>query len=125
VITVEGEDSGFRPVEEFSELTFDEDLMSVTKVFAKPTPIQSQCWPIILADRDIIGIAKTGSGKTLAFSLPILYHIKHGQRSKKPLMLVLAPTRELAKQTADVCEAAGADSKIKVCSVSLYCCTWV
>ena len=49
--------------------------MSVVKDFDKPTPIQSQCWPIIGSGRDIIGIAETGSGKTLAFSLPALEHM--------------------------------------------------
>lgn len=36
--------------------------------FEKPTPIQSQVWPIALSGRDVVGIAKTGSGKTLAVS---------------------------------------------------------
>ncbi|KAK6917989.1 Helicase, C-terminal [Dillenia turbinata] len=52
--------------------------------------------------RDMIGRAKTGTGKTLAFGIPILdkiirYNVQHG-RGKNPLCLVLAPTRELAKQ---------------------------
>jgi superfamily II DNA/RNA helicase len=47
-----------------------------TAGFARPTPIQSQCWPILLAKRDVVGIAETGSGKTLAFLLPSLLHIK-------------------------------------------------
>lgn len=47
-----------------------------TTGFARPTPIQSQCWPILLAKRDVVGIAETGSGKTLAFLLPSLLHIK-------------------------------------------------
>jgi ATP-dependent RNA helicase DBP3 len=59
-----------------------------TAGFARPTPIQSQCWPILLAKRDVVGIAETGSGKTLAFLLPSLIHIKKtmlasaGQQSK-------------------------------------------
>lgn len=113
----------FRPIYEFSELGFTDDLMSATKGFARPTPIQSQCWPIILCQRDVIGIAVTGSGKTLAFSLPILHHIRDRPRQKNPVVLVLAPTRELAKQTSDVCEAAGAASKIRVrlaCRFTLF-----
>lgn len=53
--------------------------------------------------KDVIGRAKTGSGKTLAFVLPIVETIAverlnrvHGQQ--KPLVLCLAPTRELAQQ---------------------------
>lgn len=34
--------------------------------FVAPTPIQAQCWPILSAGCDLIGIAKSGSGKTLA-----------------------------------------------------------
>eukprot|EP00439_Symbiodinium_sp_Y106_P004361 s6604_g1.t1 len=38
--------------------------------FQQPTPIQAQCWPILSAGHDLIGIAKSGSGKTLAFLGP-------------------------------------------------------
>jgi ATP-dependent RNA helicase DBP3 len=47
-----------------------DSLMACTKSFEKPSVIQSQCWPVLLAGRDIVGIASTGSGKTLAFGLP-------------------------------------------------------
>jgi len=43
--------------------------------YEKPTPIQTQAIPAIMAGRDLIGIAKTGSGKTLAFLLPMFRHI--------------------------------------------------
>jgi ATP-dependent RNA helicase DDX43 len=70
--------------------------------FEKPTPIQSQMWPILLKGLDCVGIAQTGTGKTLAFLLPALIHID-GQttpRSERlgPNVLVLSPTRELALQ---------------------------
>ena len=65
----------FKPILEFSDFSQDQSVMSVCKDFTKPTPIQSQCWPIISSGRDIIGIAETGSGKTLAFSLPALSHM--------------------------------------------------
>ena len=67
----------FKPILEFTDFSQDAAVMSVCKDFSKPTPIQSQCWPIIASGRDIIGIAETGSGKTLAFSLPALTHIIH------------------------------------------------
>ena len=50
-------------------------LLWPTGDFTSPSPIQSQCWPIILLGRDLIGIASTGSGKTLGFGLPMLAHI--------------------------------------------------
>lgn len=82
------------------------DLMAELKKagFEKPSPIQSQMWPILLAGEDCIGIAQTGTGKTLAFLLPALIHID-GQPHPRgisarggPNVLVLAPTRELAIQ---------------------------
>lgn len=52
------------------------DLMAeIAKAgFEKPSPIQSQMWPILLSGADCIGIAQTGTGKTLAFLLPALIH---------------------------------------------------
>ncbi|CAF0863426.1 unnamed protein product [Brachionus calyciflorus] len=70
--------------------------------FVKPTPVQSQLWPILLKGLDCVGIAQTGTGKTLAFLLPALVHIDNQltPREKRvgPNVLVLSPTRELAIQ---------------------------
>ncbi|KPI88577.1 putative DEAD box RNA helicase [Leptomonas seymouri] len=69
--------------------------------FKAPTPIQSQSWPIVLSGRDLVGVAKTGSGKTLAFVVPALAHIALQEPLKMgdgPMVIVLAPTRELAQQ---------------------------
>ncbi|XP_030386714.1 probable ATP-dependent RNA helicase DDX43 [Scaptodrosophila lebanonensis] len=70
--------------------------------FPKPSPIQSQAWPILLKGHDLIGIAQTGTGKTLAFLLPGLIHTEcqstpRGQRGGANV-LVMVPTRELALQ---------------------------
>lgn len=65
----------------------------------KPTPIQTNCIPRILAGDDCIGCAQTGSGKTLAFALPILE--KLCQDPYGIFTLVLTPTRELAYQISD------------------------
>ena len=73
-----------------------------------PFPIQAQCVPIIMAGRDVIGIAKTGSGKTLAYLLPMLRHILDqpslAPGESGPIGLVLAPARELAFQIHNVCK---------------------
>ncbi|MBA0872961.1 hypothetical protein Goshw_024263 [Gossypium schwendimanii] len=70
----------------------------ITKLF----PIQRAVLEPAMQGRDMIGRAKTGTGKTLAFGIPIMdkiirYNAKHG-RGRNPMCLVLAPTRELAKQ---------------------------
>ncbi|CRL05202.1 CLUMA_CG017979, isoform A [Clunio marinus] len=84
---------------------FPDLLAEIKKAgFEKPSPIQSQMWPILLAGEDCIGIAQTGTGKTLAFLLPALIHTDgqpHPRGIKArggPNVLVLAPTRELAIQ---------------------------
>ncbi|XP_061915490.1 probable ATP-dependent RNA helicase DDX43 [Entelurus aequoreus] len=75
--------------------------------FVKPTPIQSQAWPVLLSGEDLIAIAQTGTGKTLAYLLPGFVHmdgqpIPRCQRDG-PGMLVLTPTRELALQIEEEC----------------------
>lgn len=75
--------------------------------FPTPTPIQSQTVTAALLGHDIIGIAKTGSGKTGAFLWPVIAHLSHlppPTERGSPLALVVAPTRELAKQIYDVCK---------------------
>jgi len=72
--------------------------------FQAPTPIQAQSWSVALRNQDMVGIAKTGSGKTLAFVVPGILHVMAQapiQRYDGPIMLVLAPTRELARQIED------------------------
>ena len=84
--------------------------------FTEPTAIQSQGWPIALSGLDLVGIAMTGSGKTLAYLLPAIIHINHQpylERGDGPIVLVLAPTRELAQQIQEVALEFGRTSKIK------------
>jgi superfamily II DNA/RNA helicase len=64
-------------------------------------PVQRLCIPDALAGQDVCGKAKTGSGKTLAFGIPLVERVGPAQ-PKRPTGLVLAPTRELALQVADV-----------------------
>ncbi|MFF8278800.1 DEAD/DEAH box helicase [Streptomyces lateritius] len=68
----------------------------------EPFPIQAATMPNALAGRDVLGRGRTGSGKTLAFGLPLLVRTA-GRRAeaRKPLALVLVPTRELAQQVTD------------------------
>ena len=66
--------------------------------YDKPTPIQAEIIPHMLAGRDLLAQSHTGTGKTAAFALPILSRLK--TVSKHPKVLVLTPTRELAIQVA-------------------------
>nr|XP_011416607.2 probable ATP-dependent RNA helicase DDX52 [Crassostrea gigas] len=65
--------------------------------YTQPTPIQIQAIPAMMDRREILACAPTGSGKTAAFLLPIMHHLKE-HKKKGYRALILAPTRELAKQ---------------------------
>ncbi|KAJ1641234.1 P-loop containing nucleoside triphosphate hydrolase protein, partial [Pavlovales sp. CCMP2436] len=87
--------------------------------FPSPSPIQAQAWPVGLAGRDLVGIAKTGSGKTLAFLMPAFMQIiqRRPDPRRGPFALVLAPTRELATQILDECNKFG-----RAAGMSATCC---
>lgn len=64
-----------------------------------PTPIQAKAIPHVLEGRDVMGLAQTGTGKTAAFGLPLVQLLPKGKPAPKTARaLILAPTRELAKQ---------------------------
>jgi ATP-dependent RNA helicase DeaD len=91
-------------------------LQAVQKMgFSQPTPIQQEAIPAILAGRDVIGQAQTGTGKTAAFMLPILQKLETNQHSVQAL--VLAPTRELAKQVAEASEQLAQETPFKILAV--------
>jgi len=72
--------------------------------FAEPTPIQRQAIPHAMNGRDVMGLAQTGTGKTAAFGLPLLHTLLSAGAAPAPKSagaLILAPTRELAKQIAE------------------------
>jgi ATP-dependent RNA helicase RhlE len=85
----------------FDSLRIIEPILEALKKigYSTPTPIQEKTIPLLLDNKDVIGIAQTGTGKTAAFVIPILQklHLKPS-RIKSPRALVLAPTRELAAQ---------------------------
>lgn len=85
----------------FADLGLNADILESLNGmgYVKPSPIQAECIPQLLAGRDVLGMAQTGSGKTAAFSLPLLNNIDPALRA--PQILVLAPTRELAVQVAE------------------------
>ena len=93
----------------FASLGLPENILSaVTELgFNQATPIQAKTIPSLMEGYDVLGEAQTGTGKTAAFSLPALTRID--VKLRKPQMLVLAPTRELAIQVAEAIESFAAN----------------
>ncbi|MGH6928197.1 MAG: DEAD/DEAH box helicase, partial [Dongiaceae bacterium] len=96
----------------FTDLGISEALRRALHAenYLTPTPIQAQAIPVLLAGKDILGIAQTGTGKTAAFLLPILQHLAANRVAPVPRgtrALVLAPTRELAAQIGERARAYG------------------
>ena len=83
----------------FTEFKFGNELQEGLDMmgFEKATPIQEQAIPIIQEGTDLIACAQTGTGKTAAFVLPILDKLTK-TNSNKVNTIIVAPTRELAKQ---------------------------
>lgn len=107
-----------RPVETFDEAGFPRYVIDEVKAqgFPAPTAIQSQGWPMALSGRDVVGIAETGSGKTLTYCLPAIVHINAQPllaQGDGPIVLVLAPTRELAVQIQQEMSKFGKSSRIR------------
>jgi superfamily II DNA/RNA helicase len=101
----------------FSHLGLSDKVLASVKSagYPKPTPIQEQAIPHVLARRDILGIAQTGTGKTAAFVLPMLTMLEHGRaRARMPRTLILEPTRELAAQVEDHFDKYGINHKLNV-----------
>uniref|UniRef100_A0A0A9W0F9 RNA helicase n=1 Tax=Lygus hesperus TaxID=30085 RepID=A0A0A9W0F9_LYGHE len=115
-ITIRGECPN--PIQFFEEANFPEYVMRSIKQqgFDFPTAIQAQGWPIALSGKNMVGIAQTGSGKTLAYMLPAIIHVKNQpriQRGDGPIVLVLAPTRELAQQIQQVSNEFGSPNGVR------------
>jgi ATP-dependent helicase YprA (DUF1998 family) len=111
------------PFRAFADAPFNDRIQeSFTKAgFDKPTAIQAQAWPIALQGKDMICVAKTGSGKTCGFLLPSFHeHLKSPrvQGFTKPMLLVVAPTRELSVQIMEEAQKFGRVVGIR--SVCIY-----
>jgi len=92
----------------FNSLNLSAPLLKAIKEqgYDKPTPIQAQSIPIILAKKDILAGAQTGTGKTASFTLPMLELLQRAKPSKDRKAhhvkaLILTPTRELATQVEE------------------------
>jgi superfamily II DNA/RNA helicase len=87
---------------QFSDFGLDSKIMSTVEHlgFNAPTEIQQQAIPAAMTGHDLIASSKTGSGKTLAFIIPAMQRLSKNRALSKrdPRVLILTPTRELAKQ---------------------------
>lgn len=107
-----------RPITTFDEAGFPDYILSEIKAsgFTAPSAIQCQAWPMALSGRDLVAIAETGSGKTISFALPAMVHINAQPLlapGDGPIVLILAPTRELAVQIQAECTKFGKSSRIR------------
>ncbi|MDU4959368.1 MAG: DEAD/DEAH box helicase [Sporomusaceae bacterium] len=84
---------------------------------SRPTPVQTEVIPLILAGRDVLAQSPTGSGKTLAYLLPLLQRIDAGRR--EPQVLVLAPTYELVMQIHKQAELLAASAGLPLSSLPI------
>lgn len=105
------------------EMTFEKMALSKNtleavkkKGFKVPSEIQAKIIPLVLENKqDIIGVSQTGSGKTASFALPILSRIRGN--SKTPVVIILAPTRELALQVTSEIESFKSNDRVNVLTV--------
>jgi len=97
------------PIARFVDMKFPLPIIKCLeeKGISRPTPIQMQGIPIAISGRDMVGVAFTGSGKTLTFCLPMVMaaleeELRMPITSREgPIGVILAPSRELARQTYD------------------------
>ena len=106
----------------FASLGIDARLVSAlaSRGIIEPFAIQARALPDAIAGRNVLGRAQTGSGKTLAFGIPLLARVavsSNLRRDQAPLGLVLVPTRELAKQVADVLTPLGRSVGVSITTV--------
>src|SRR3954468_10401082 len=102
---------------QFADLKLSAPILRALEIegYSLPTPIQAQSIPHVLSRKDVLGCAQTGTGKTAAFALPILDRLHHHPTTgaRKPRVLVLCPTRELAIQIGHGFKAYGREVKAR------------
>jgi len=102
----------------FDQFAFEPTINAAIRAagYSHPTPIQKQAIPLVLQGRDVLGLAQTGTGKTAAFVLPILQHLERAA-SRRPRVLIIEPTRELAEQVHQSIVHLRGKSKVRCATV--------
>jgi ATP-dependent RNA helicase DeaD len=83
--------------------------------YETPTEVQSEVIPLAMKKQDLVVKSQTGSGKTAAFGIPVCEMIEWEE--KKPQVLILTPTRELAVQVREDITNIGRFKRIKAVAV--------
>jgi ATP-dependent RNA helicase DeaD len=101
----------------FEELGLSEEVLAALRDMGweTPTPVQRDSYPLAITGRDIIVQSRTGTGKTGAFGIPLVDKLI--SRDGDEQALILAPTRELALQSAAEIEKLGAHRGIDTVAV--------
>nr|XP_054934002.1 probable ATP-dependent RNA helicase DDX5 [Dermacentor andersoni] len=114
-----------KPILALEESNFPDFIVKsieASRDHASPTCIEAHCWPIALMCRNFLGITQTGSHKSLAYLVPAVIHVSRQpplQHGDGPIAVVLAPTRELAKQIHNVALELGGHAALRsVCASS-------
>jgi ATP-dependent RNA helicase DDX19/DBP5 len=96
-------------VKSFQELDLNENLQKglINMSFYKPSKIQERALPLLMRNppQNFIGQSQSGTGKTAAFSLNVLSRLDLS--TPQPQALILAPSRELARQIVGVVQTMG------------------
>ncbi|WCJ40277.1 DEAD-box ATP-dependent RNA helicase 41 [Euphorbia peplus] len=102
------------PILSFASCKLPQKLLQniETAGYAMPTPVQMQAIPVALTGKSLLASADTGSGKTASYLVPIIsscasFREKHSTDERKPLVMILTPTRELCIQVEDQAKLLG------------------
>lgn len=107
----------------FDKMFTNWDILDYLKEnkFKKPTEVQEKAIPLLIKGKSLSVAAQTGTGKTLAYALPAINLIKkleekegHNEENGAPLVIVLSPTRELARQVQRVIKGITHHAKCRV-----------
>ncbi|MEM7434713.1 MAG: DEAD/DEAH box helicase [Myxococcota bacterium] len=101
----------------FEELGLHEDVLKALSELGwdTPTPVQRDSYPIVVEGNDVIVQSRTGTGKTGAFGIPLVDRLISSDGDEQAL--ILAPTRELALQSAREIEKLGAHRGVQTVAV--------
>ncbi len=107
----------------FDKMFTNWDILDYLKEnkFKNPTEIQQKAIPLLIKGKSLAAAAQTGTGKTLAYALPAINLVKKleekegiNEENGAPLVVILSPTRELARQVQGVIKGITHNAKCKV-----------